>query len=75
LEALKLERPNISISQYELQYWADAQLSVKQLFFNFLLQTLGDYTPFLRMIDPKRNKNMLSSSDFFDFEGFLEWHR
>jgi len=58
-----------------LQYWADAQLSVKQLFFNFLLQTLGDYTPFIRIIDPNRNKNMLSSSDFFDFDGFLEWHR
>jgi hypothetical protein len=45
---------------FEEQYWADAQLSVKQVFFNFLLVTLHDYSKYLT-----------NDEDLFDFTGFL----
>ena len=34
--------------KFDEQYWADAQLSVKQLFFNFLLLTVNNYIRFYR---------------------------
>ena len=56
---------------YEEQYWADAQLSVKQLFFNFYLQTLGKYSHFMKRVPA--DKLLLGQDDFFDFDGYLEW--
>ena len=36
-------REKLSLSKCEEQYWADAQLTVKQLFYNFLLLTVNNY--------------------------------
>ena len=43
LLALSKEKPNMKKDVFEEQYWADAQLTVKQLFFNFLIATLNNY--------------------------------
>ena len=60
---------------FEEQYWADAQLSVKQLFFNFLLVTVNNYIQFYKtdVEQEEANAAFLSSEDFFDFDKYLEW--
>ena len=39
--------------EFDAQYWADAELSVKQLFFNFLLQSVGNYLYYFNSITDK----------------------
>lgn len=46
---------------FEEQYWADAQLSVKQVVFNFLLVSLKDYSNYLTQ-----------DEEMFDFSAFLK---
>ena len=64
--------------QFEEQYWADAQLSVKQLFFNFLLVTINNYIRFYKVpedtvADGTAANAFLTSDDYFDFERYLRW--
>jgi len=69
---------HISFEKQEEQYWADAQLSVKQLFFNFLLCTVGNFTPYRKPIDvdpESPNYKRLTSSDFFDFDAYLKMQK
>jgi hypothetical protein len=68
LLALRKEKPSISTSVQEETYWADAQLTVKQLFFNFLLQSIDDYRKFVNIDNLDGN-----SHDIFDFDGYLKW--
>ena len=42
------------------------------LFFNFLLQSIGDYLSFIKV---PAEKKIISQDDFFDFDGFLKWHK
>ena len=49
---------------------------MKQLFFNFLLQTIGDYNRFMLKppVGPEDPEyRQLASSDFFDFAGYISW--
>jgi len=57
LEALRIEYKNArngkivskrDETKFNEQYWADAELSVKQLFFNFLLMTVNNYIGYYR---------------------------
>ena len=62
--------------EFDVQYWADAELSVKQLFFNFLLMTVDNYIDFKsdESVDGA-NRDVadhmigapLGSDEFFDF--------
>jgi hypothetical protein len=70
LLALRKEKPAISSHVQEETYWADAQLTVKQLFFNFLLQSIDNYKRFV-------NRDNLggTASEIFDFDGYLSWQK
>ena len=54
LNQVRQEKQSVSMHIYEEQYWADAQLSVKQLFFNFYLQTLGNYSQFMKWVPAEK---------------------
>ena len=68
---------------FDEQYWADAQLSVKQLFFNFLLMAVNNYIQFYRTNDEQGDEapgdkpgvlaGLQCSDDIFDFDGYLQW--
>ena len=45
------------------------ELTVKQLFYNFLLSCLNDYTRFLAPPQAKQSPCF----DVFDFDGYLKW--
>ena len=51
---------------------------MKQLFFNFLLQTVSCFTKFKKQvvaIPGTLEYRQLSSSDCFDFTGYLAWQK
>lgn len=64
---------------FDEQYWADAELSVKQLFFNFLLMTVNNYKQFYVIADEAEIDKtgplagLKASEDVFNFQGYLEW--
>ena len=69
-------------NKFNEQYWADAELSVKQLFFNFLLLTVNNYIGFYKDQDLETDAEsnaafdlhkFKSSDELFDFEGYLKW--
>lgn len=67
LESLRNEeRPNKSKQRkldqrFDEYYWADAQLSVKQLFFNFLLETVGNYVQYYRTNEEQEERDQKAS--------------